>query len=170
MNKFATITLPDQFIFEKVNFYTVIFENEISEADKFFEKLEMHADEKDALRFIAVLEEIGNIRGAKERYFRAERGFNALPPSNKEAIKMHLSQFELINDWRLYCLRLSDNIVILFNGDIKTARTAQQCPRVAPFFYQAGQLTKLIDEGIKDRDIVIIENKLVIHPKFELIL
>lgn len=170
MNKFATITLDREFIYQKVKFYSVTFEEEVSEANKFFEKMEQRASEDDIVRFIAILEEIGNSRGAKERYFRKEKAFDALPPKNKEVRELELEEFEPIDNWRLYCLRLSDSIVILFNGDIKTADTAQECPNVSPFFHQATRFTKLIDEAIRDGDISIHPQELKINPKFDLML
>ncbi len=57
------------------------------------------------------------------------------------------------NNLRLYCMRLSDNVVFLFDGDIKTARVAQECSNVKPYFRQANLLTKLIDQAIIDGDI-----------------
>jgi hypothetical protein len=58
----------------------------------------------------------------------------------------------------------------LFNGGIKTANTAQECPNVSPFFHQAGRFTKFIDEAIKDGDISILPDQLKIKPGFELML
>jgi hypothetical protein len=97
VNKFATITLEDQFIYNKVKFYSVTFEDEVSEVEKFFEKMEKYAAEEDSVRFIAVIEEIGNSRGAKERYFRKEKAFGALPPKNKEVKELELEEFEPID-------------------------------------------------------------------------
>jgi len=170
VNNFATIILEDQFIYDKVKFYSVAFENEVSEVNKFFEKMEDAAAVEDAVRFIAFIEEIGNSRGAKQRYFRKEKDFEALPPKNKEVKELELQELESIENWRLYCLRLSDSIVILFNGGIKTANKAQDCPNVSPFFYQAARFTKLIDEAIREGDISILPNQLKINPNFELML
>lgn len=38
------------------------------------------------------------------------------------------------NRYRLYCYPVSDQIIILFNGDWKTANTVQDCPQVLPHF------------------------------------
>lgn len=170
MNKFATITLSREFTYQRVKFYSVTFEDDVSEADKFFEKMEQFAAEEDSSRFIALFEEIGNHRGAKERYFRKENAFDAFPPKNKEIKELKLDAFEPIDNWRLYCLRLSDTIVVLFNGGIKTTDKALECPQVSPFFRQAEKLTKMIDEAIKEGDIRILSDELKIKPKFELML
>jgi len=62
---------------------------------------------------------IGN-EGALERHFRPEK--------NGEAIPIESSNL------RLYCLRLSDENVILVNGGIKTSQTAQDSPDLLPHF------------------------------------
>ncbi len=173
MNTFVTITIDQRFIYEKVSYYSVTYEDDpitsegekLSEADKFFERLEQEADEDDILNFIAILEDIGNFRGAKERYFRPENNFNALPPKRQS-----LSEFELEDNWRLYCLRLSDSVVILFNGGLKTTYKAQDCPNVAPFFRQASTLTRKIDELIQEGAIKIEHKKLDFDTDLEIML
>lgn len=66
----------------------------------------------DLMRIVEFISKIAD-RGAFERYFRPEGRYNdsvcALP-----VIKSKL---------RLYCLRLSDKILILGNGGIKSTRT-----------------------------------------------
>ena len=58
---------------------------------------------------------------------------------------------------RLYCLRLTDTIVILFNGGEKTARTAQG-GKTSKAFREACAFVKKIDEAIKNREIIILED------------
>lgn len=171
MNTFATIVTDHRYQYQKVTYYSVFIEGEEHwEVDKFFEKMEQEAEEDDILRFIAVLEEIGNNRGAKERYFRPERGFHGLPPKPKGTEELGLEAIEVHDNWRLYCLRLTENIVILFNGGIKTTDKAQDCPNVSRYFYQAQKFTTLIDEGIRNGDIEIFGKALRINPNFELLL
>ena len=50
-------------------------------------------------------------------------------------------------------MRVSDNVVFLFNGDIKTANKAQDCDNVRPHFRQANKLSALIDKAFFDREI-----------------
>lgn len=169
MNTFATIVTDHRYKYRKVTYYSVSIEGEdLWEIDKFFEKMEQQAKEDDILRFIAVLEEIGDNRGAKQRYFRDERGFHGLPPKPKATADLGLETLEVHDNWRLYCLRLSESIVILFNGGIKTTDKAQDCPHVSLYFYQAEKFTKLIDEGFRNGDIQISDKLLKINSHFEL--
>jgi hypothetical protein len=169
VNTFATIVTDDRYLYQKVTYYSVHIEGEaLWEVDKFFEKMEQKAEEDDILRFVAVLEEIGDTRGAKKRYFRDERGFNALPPKSKGTEDLGLETLEVHDNWRLYCLRLSESIVILFNGGIKTTQKAQDCPNVSRHFYQAQKFTKLIDEALRNGDIQLSGRFLKINSHFEL--
>src|SRR5690606_33471069 len=54
---------------------------------------------------------------------------------------------------RLYCYRLSERVVFLFDGDVKTADAAQDCPQVRPHFRMANQLARAINEAFKQQDI-----------------
>jgi hypothetical protein len=77
-------------------------------------------------------------RGAIFDLFRPERICVALPPKGKyldDAI-----------DLRLYCHWVSKNVVILFNGGIKTSNNAQDCPNVSSHFYNAQSWTKQLTE------------------------
>ncbi len=58
----------------------------------------------------------------------------------------------------MYCLRANENVVILFNGDIKTTQYPQDCPNVKLHFKQANQLTKAIDAAFREKEIRWIED------------
>ena len=77
------------------------------------------------------LEQISKL-GAESRHFRNELSAVALPPNEprRPERRHHL---------RLYAYRVSRNLVLLFNGDIKTPgiRKAQNCPVVGPYFKNA---------------------------------
>lgn len=54
-------------------------------------------------------------------------------------------------DFRLYCMRLSDNIVVLFNGSIKTTFTNQEDPQLMFVFRMAKTFSRRINEKIIDK-------------------
>ena len=61
-----------------------------------------------------------------------------------------LGYLEAAIDLRLYCHWVSENIIILYNGGIKTVRAAQDCPNVSKHFYNAQSWTKqLLEIGIE---------------------
>lgn len=153
MNKFATIVPAIRF--RKVTYYSVQIEEE--QESLFMNFANKHIGERYDEQMAIIrfwLKKIGEEIGAKEYYFRPE-GFRggdarALPPSAKI--------IDVECNLRLYCMRINDEIVILFNGAEKTANTAQNCPLVLPHFLQANKLTRVIDQAFKDRDIEIDDN------------
>jgi hypothetical protein len=63
------------------------------------------------------------------------------------------------NPLRLYCLYISNNMIFLFNGGIKTTDKAQDCPNVSKYFRDAERFTKMIDEGIRSGELILDEGK-----------
>lgn len=149
VNRFATI--EETVRFNKVTYYTIQMEEE--DSSLFLQFINNHENKyQEQLSLIrSWLSKIGKDIGAKERYFRVERfrggDTRALPPPSKFInIECNL---------RLYCMRINDNIVILYNGALKTANTAQECDNVRPHFLLANKLSKAIDKAIEEGDIEI---------------
>lgn len=113
---------------DKCTFYTVKYDDaDTTETDSFFEKYDAIAAYKEAnqelLSFIVLA--IGNDHGAIDELFnRAENEVTGLPVQGKvkiDEITFHYPNFPL----RLYALKITENIVILFNGGIKDGPTNQ---------------------------------------------
>jgi hypothetical protein len=133
---------------EIVNIYTVQFENESSEIDKFLDKFDPHGKyARDLQTIVKYLDQIGK-RGALERYFRPEGRYAdnvyALP-----IIKCKL---------RLYVIRISDNILILGNGGIKKTHKYEEDTELNSYVEQLQSIDRLIGIRIK-------QNLLHIHGK-----
>ena len=165
MNNFALEIWDDES--EKVTFYTVRNHNaKENETDKFIDKFINDDKNKEYLQEIItlLLEEIGDKYGAKHYFFkRHEKNVTALPPSNVRLEEITIYFYD--NPLRLYCLRLNDELVILFNGDLKTAQTAQD-GKTSMTFYEANSYAHIIDEArndktikIKGRNIVSFDNE-----------
>jgi hypothetical protein len=159
----------EEFItFSKVTFYTLRFESnlkkdEMSETEKFLNQFVDDPVYKHELdRMLVFLRDLGEVDSAREWYFRHERNAQALPPDKKNR-KRHKS-FDLLPDneykLRLYCLRLSDSVVILFNGGLKTHNDPEKCPNVAPHFRNAQIFAKKINEKLKDKDFILSKKNL----------
>lgn len=156
MNNFAKIILVQRF--KKVNYYTLkLEEDELSLFGQFQRK--HTAENRDKLNHIlAWIKVIGNKIGAKKDHFRPEENNGsavALPPIGKDKEPTYVEfndetgkDENTPNNLRLYCYRLGDNVVFLFNGDIKTAETAQECDNVRPHFKLANELTNVLDKAI----------------------
>lgn len=129
-----------------------------TETDKFFNcyAVEGHQFENEAYQlFRLITESIGNRYGATDDFFdRPENNAYALPPKPKqwiEEIKEMGKHFPL----RLYCYRVSEQIVILFNGGIKDADTAQASEGLSMKFYEAQTFAKRIENELRSSIIEI---------------
>ncbi len=106
---------------EKVSMYSPKYDGEsLNEFEKFLTENQTHTNPQLKTFFDAILSVIEKIEetGACERYFRPEGGnvkavptYITLPKMDKKVGKM-----------RLYCLRLSDRMLILGNGAVTTAQ------------------------------------------------
>ncbi|MDH5608945.1 MAG: hypothetical protein OEY56_05660 [Cyclobacteriaceae bacterium] len=153
MNSFA---ITEFYNFDKVRFYTVQFTDiEFSETDRFIKRFESSDKYGEFLSdILSLIAQIGE-RGAQDYYFnRNENDFQALP--NKEKARAAFQGENL----RLYCLRLSNSIVVLFNGGVKDAPTAQEST-CSIQFYEAFAFTKRISEALREGTIEINGNILV---------
>ena len=139
--------------FEKVKFYTVRFEDEdLSETDKFFSAFEADSNkQKELNHLLTFLKLLGDKFGANSDFFRHEGLVDGLPPKEKIAKRFGLVEF-IEYDFRLYCMRLSDNIVILFNGVIKTTNKNQDDPQLMSTFRMATTFGRRINEKINDKE------------------
>lgn len=59
---------------------------------------------------------------------------------------------------RLYCYRISESIVVLFNGGIKDEHSAQASNDIRLKFYEAQKFAEPIAEALQDGTIVIAKD------------
>lgn len=145
--------------FPLVVFYTVRWDESIeSETNAFIRHFATSTEFKlyyDQLA--ALLMDMGERKSARWYYFsRHEREATALPPKNRYEIDgIEIDFFN--NPLRLYCLRINDHLVILFNGGLKSARTAQDSADLSRKFREAQQFARRIRHAIQEEMILIDE-------------
>lgn len=114
---------------EKVSMYSPKYDGETqSEFEKFLLANQNHTQPQlkkyfDAI--ISVIEKIGET-GAYERYFRPEGG-------NVKAVPLFITISRIdksIGKMRLYCLRLSDKVIVLGDGVVTTAGRNEDDPKI----------------------------------------
>lgn len=135
---------------EKVNLYSIRFENEeLTEVEKFFRRFEGLEEYNEDLE--AILYYIDKIaeKGALERYFRVAE---SKMRDGVCAIPIETSRL------RLYCLRLSDEILILGNGGVKDRKTYND----TPLLNNVVKLLSRLDDWIKSR---IKDNRISLYGK-----
>ena len=142
----ARITAIEQT--EKVGIFSIIFENDdYDEFRKFLERFKDDASlSKDLNIILGMLKRIESY-GSLERFFRYEGKMQdhvvALPAERSKL--------------RLYCLRLSDQILIIGNGGVKKGRTYQEDPALNGYVITLQQLDQLISQKLRDGEITIAE-------------
>lgn len=139
--------------------YTIQFlsENE-SEYERFYARFKGDAEyNPDLMRIVALIDKIADM-GALERYFRPEGklkdGVCALPV--------------LQSKLRLYCLRLSDKILVLGNGGVKKTRTYNEDETLKGYVLTLQNFEKLIKEGEKEGTITITANTIETDKTFDI--
>ena len=139
--------------------YTIQFlsEND-TEFEQFFKKFKDDVEfSPDLMRIVGFLGKIADF-GALERYFRPEGKMN------DRVVALPTVQSKL----RLYCLRLSDRILILGNGGVKNTKTYEESKELSGYVLTLQNFDRLIKEGVKDGTIIVSEKKIETDKTFDL--
>lgn len=150
MSKITTVKTIEQN--DNVSLYSICFnDSELSEYEKFLVKFKDNAKlNKDFQMIILALEKIIE-RGALERFFR-----------NEGRMKDNLCALSIDSrKLRLYCLRISDQILILGNGGEKTTRTYEEDLLLSGYVMDLQKFDELLKQAQKTGKISI-ENNLII--------
>jgi hypothetical protein len=132
---------------DKNGLFSLVFENEAySEFEKFIEKFKNEADvAKDLNVILSYLEQMINGAGFLERYFRPEGKMR----DNVCALPVVSGKL------RLYCLRLSDSVLIAGGGGRKTTKTYDEDSNLNGYVISLQKLDELIRVEVKKGNIVI---------------
>ena len=167
------ISVVHSFDLGKVGFYSIQKIN----ADESVDDVEydnFKSRMKDGGKKEYQLSEIENIiiqigqNGATEDYFRKEgKQARAIPPRSVELWGSDgVTEFGL----RLYCLRVTDKVVILLNGDMKLEKDPAACPNCQEHFEFANAVAKSFFDGVYRNRTIFIEGKEIQVHTDELIL
>lgn len=139
--------------------YTLHFLKDIeSEFEKFISKFIDNAEySEDYTRIAAFISRIART-GALERYFRPEGKIKdsvvALPVTSSKL--------------RLYCLRLSDKILILGNGGVKSTRTYNEDDTLKGYVITLQKFENLLKQGVNNGSVTLTETTIETDNIFEL--
>ena len=135
----------------KSTLYSISFEKDgTTEFEKFVAEFEKNAKfNKDYQRIIAALQAILNI-GALERFFRPEGKIQ----DRVAAIPLEGGRL------RLYCLRISEQIVILGNGGIKSTRTYEEDSKLYGYVLDLQRFEEILNDNIAKGYVRIEEREL----------
>ena len=131
-------TIEKYFDTKKVCYYTIRFEGiPHSATNLFFEKYNL-SHPRDVTHIWTVIQEMGKY-GARLERFRVEEDVHALPVTK--------------NGLRLYCIRCSNETVILFDGGCKISQENYYSPEIWPVFQAMKKIERLFRERVKSHEI-----------------
>lgn len=121
---------------------------------KFIENAKLN---HDLLRIVQIVDKIAD-KGALERFFRPEGKMKdsvvALPV--------------LSSKLRLYCLRLSNGILILGNGGVKSSQTYEEDDSLRGYVLNLQKFEELLKEGKRNGTVTITERIIETNNIFDL--
>ena len=143
---------------ENVNFYSIHLDGkELTELEDFFEKFPTGCDYDDEIDvIIAWMNRIADT-GALERYFR---------PEGRYGDGVGVIPIDVGKKVRLYCLRLSDKILVFGNGGIKDPPTWQESESLAPYVKLLVDTSRFISSRIKDGSLVLVDKEIIGNLNF----
>lgn len=145
--KNATVKMIEQS--DNVGLYSICFEgNDLSEYERFVQKFMDDATLNEDFRkvLLAINRIVAN--GALERYFRPEGKMND-----------HLAALSIDSKvLRLYCLRISDQILIVGNGGAKTTRTYEENEELSGYVMDLQKFDVLLEQEMKSGIIKVERN------------
>ena len=129
--------------------FSICFDGgEESEFEKFLNEFKDNATyNKDFNVILLALSKIID-KGALERFFRNEGRMN----DNVNALAIDARKL------RLYCLRISDQILILGNGGVKTTRTYQEDSKLSGYVMDLQTFDKVLIKAQKSGKVTIEKN------------
>ena len=144
-----------------VTMYTIQFTGEeLSEYEKFVQRFKDSAElKRDYQIIIYALSKIAN-NGALERYFRPEGKMN----DNVCALPVESGKL------RLYCLRITDKILIIGNGGLKKTKTYEESEELLGYVIDLQKFDKLIKSEIANGSLTISETDIegITEKNFEI--
>lgn len=143
---------------EKVNFYSVHLDGkELTELESFFEKFPIGCEYDEEIDvIIAWMDKIAET-GAFERYFR---------PEGRYGDGVGVIPINIGNKVRLYCLRLSDKILIFGNGGVKDAAKWQESEELAPYVKLLIDTSRFISSRMNDGLLVLVDKEIIGNLNF----
>jgi hypothetical protein len=143
---------------EKVNFYSIHLDGkELTELESFFEKFPIGCEYDEEIDvIIAWMDKIAEM-GALERYFR---------PEGKYGDGVGVIPIDIGNKVRLYCLRLSDKILIFSNGGVKDTAKWQESEELAPYVKLLIDTSRFISSRMNDGSLVLVDKEIIGNLNF----
>lgn len=135
---------------ENAGLFSICFEGEsFNEFEKFILKYQQDITlNRDLQIILTAINKMLQQNGFLERYFR---------PEGKMKDRVCALPIET-NKLRLYCLRLSDSVLIAGNGGVKDTQTYEENPELSGYVLTLQKLDELIKLAVKKGEVTIEEH------------
>ena len=124
----------------------------MTELEAFFERFPVGCDYDEEIDVIITWMDKIAETGALERYFRLEGrygdGVGVIP-------------IDIGNKVRLYCLRLSDKILVFGNGGVKDTATWQESEELAPYVKLLIDTSRFISSRMNNGSLVLVDKEII---------
>ena len=151
IKQYYSIELVEEF--EHVNFYSIHLEGkELTELEAFFEKFPVGCDYDEEIDVIITWMDKIAETGALERYFR---------PEGRYGDGVGVIPIDVGNKVRLYCLRLSDKILVFGNGGVKDTATWQESEELAPYVKLLIDTSRFISSRMNNGSLVLVDKEII---------
>ncbi|MCQ2094547.1 MAG: hypothetical protein MJY81_06095 [Bacteroidaceae bacterium] len=144
--------------YEKINFYSIhLEEEELTELERFFEKFPegcQYDEEVDVI--LSWMDKIAE-KGALERYFR---------PEGKYGDGVGVIPIDVGNKLRLYCLRLSDKILVFGNGGIKDSKSWEESETLSPYVELLMDTSRFLSSRVKNGTVLLVDKEIIGNLNF----
>ncbi len=129
--------------------FTICFEgDDATEFQKFIEKFKEDATRKEDLSVIlTAINRMLTASGFLERYFRPEGKMG------DHVVALPIERTRM----RLHCLRMSDSVLIVGNGGVKSTKTYEEDESLNGYVITLQKLDKLLGQAIKSGRVTIEE-------------
>lgn len=156
MKQSYSIELVEEY--DNINFYSIHLDREeLTEMERFFEKFPKGCEYDEEIDVIlAWIDKIAE-KGALERYFR---------PEGKYGDGVGVIPIDVGNKLRLYCLRLSDKILVFGNGGIKDAKSWEESPTLVSYVELLIDTSRFLSSRIQNGTVVLVDKEILGNLNF----
>lgn len=139
---------------ENAGLFTIRFEGQTeTEFEKFMQRFKDDAERQEDLSVILnLINKMLAMSGFLERFFRYEGKMS----DRVVAMPQPTDHVEL----RLYCLRLSDSVLIVGNGGVKNTRTYEESDELSGYVITLQKLDMLLKQAERSGKVTIEETKI----------
>lgn len=153
--------------FSRVSYVTVKVDSKATnEYEDFFKRMSIRAEDRFQRDEInRRIGEMGEIYGAQDEFFERE---NLAESRARPHRRLLASEGDGCLGVCLCCIRLSEDLVVLLNGDRRTARWVGDCPICSPHYDLASRISDAIYDAQMDGLIELRDGAILAEAGFSL--